>query len=117
MGFGRGKVTKKVTKGKAAQKTGTMVRLRPDPDVFTETVEFRKEILSERLHELSFLNKGVEIQLVDERDKSKDVYKANGGLVDFVKYLGQGKETVNRIVPIETKTGEGEVEIAMQWTS
>jgi len=117
MAFARGKVTKKLTKGKAAQKTGTMVRFWPDPDVFTETVEFRKEILSERLHELSFLNKGVEIQLVDERDKSKDVYKANGGLVDFVKYLGQGKETVNRIVPIETKTGEGEVEIAMQWTS
>ncbi|HJX06973.1 MAG TPA: DNA topoisomerase (ATP-hydrolyzing) subunit B [Actinomycetota bacterium] len=117
MAFARGKVTKKLTKGKAAQKTGTMVRFWPDPDVFTETVEFRKEILSERLHELSFLNKGVEIQLVDERDKSKDVYKANGGLVDFVKYLGQGKETVNRIIPVETKTGEGEVEIAMQWTS
>ncbi len=117
MAFARGKVTKKLTKGKAAQKTGTMVRFWPDPDVFTETLEFRKEILSERLHELSFLNKGVEIQLVDERDKSKDVYKANGGLVDFVKYLGQGKETVNRIIPVETKTGEGEVEIAMQWTS
>src|SRR4051812_46852861 len=117
MAFARGKVTKKLTKGKAAQKTGTMVRFWPDPDVFAETVEFRKEILSERLHELSFLNKGVEIQLVDERDKSKDVYKANGGLADFVKYLGQGKETVNRIIPVETKTGEGEVEIAMQWTS
>jgi len=117
MAFARGKVTKKLTKGKAAQKTGTLVRFWPDPEVFTETVEFRKEILAERLHELSFLNKGVEIQLVDERDKSKDVYKANGGLVDFVKYLGQGKETVNRIIPVETKTDDSEVEIAMQWTT
>ena len=117
MAFARGKVTKKLTKGKAAQKTGTLVRFWPDPEVFTETVEFRKEILAERLHELSFLNKGVEIQLVDERDKSKDVFKANGGLVDFVKYLGQGKETVNRIIPVETKTGDSEVEIAMQWTN
>jgi len=117
MAFARGKVTKKLTKGKAAQKTGTLVRFWPDPEVFTETVEFRKEILAERLHELSSLNKGVEIQLVDERDKSKDVYKANGGLVDFVKYLGQGKETVNRIIPVETKTGDSEVEIAMQWTT
>src|SRR3954463_11708129 len=107
MAFARGKVTKKLTKGKAAQKTGTMVRFWPDPDVFTENLEFRKEILSERLHELSFLNKGVEIQLVDERDKSKDVFKANGGHVDFVKYLGQGKETVNRIIPVETKTKLG----------
>jgi DNA gyrase subunit B len=117
MAFARGKVTKKLTKGKAAQKTGTLVRFWPDPEVFTETVEFRKEILAERLHELSFLNKGVEIQLVDERDKSKEVYKANGGLVDFVKYLGQGKETVNRIIPVETKTDDSEVEIAMQWTT
>jgi DNA gyrase subunit B len=117
MAFSRGKVTKKLTKGKAAQKTGTLIRFWPDPEVFTETTEFRKEILAERLHELSFLNKGVEIQLVDERDKSKEVYKANGGLVDFVKYLGQGKDTLNRIVPVEHKGDDGEVEIAMQWTN
>jgi DNA gyrase subunit B len=117
MAFARGKVTKKLTKGKAAQKTGTLIRFWPDPEVFTETTELRKEILAERLHELSFLNKGVEIQLVDERDKSKEVYKANGGLVDFVKYLGQGKDTLSRIVPVETKGDGGEVEIAMQWTN
>jgi DNA gyrase subunit B len=117
MAFARGKVTKKLTKGKAAQRTGTLIRFWPDPEVFTETTELRKEFLAERLHELSFLNKGVEIQLVDERDKSKEVYKATGGLVDFVKYLGQGKETINRIVPIETKGDGGEVEIAMQWTN
>jgi DNA gyrase subunit B len=117
MSFARGKVTKKLSKGKAAQKTGTLIRFWPDPEVFTETTEFRKEILAERLHELSFLNKGVEIQLVDERDKSKEVYRANGGLVDFVKYLGQGKDTVSRIIPVETKGEGGEVEIAMQWTN
>ena len=50
--------------------------------------------LAERLQELAFLNKGVEIQLVDERDGAKEVFKANGGLVDFVKYLAQGKDTV-----------------------
>ena len=109
--------TKKLTKGKAAQKTGTLIRFWPDPEIFTETVEFKKEILQERLHELSFLNKGVEIQLVDDRDGSKEVYKANGGLVDFVKYLGQGKETIARIIPVEYKGDDGEVEIAMQWTN
>ena len=117
MAFARGKVTKKLTKGKAAQKTGTLIRFWPDPDIFTETVEFKKEILQERLHELSFLNKGVEIQLVDDRDGSKEIYKANGGLVDFVKYLGQGKETIARIIPVEYKGDDGEVEIAMQWTN
>jgi DNA gyrase subunit B len=117
MAFARGKVTKKLTKGKAAQRTGTTVRFWPDPEIFTETLEFKKEILSERLLELSFLNKGVEIQLVDERDGSKEVFKANGGLVDFVKYLGQGKDTVTKIVPIEYKGDDGEVEIALQWTA
>ncbi len=117
MAFSRGKVTKKLTKGKAAHKTGTMVRFWPDPEIFTETVEFKKEILTERLHELSFLNKGVEIQLVDERDGSKEIHKATGGLVDFVKYLAEGKDSLNRIIPVEYKGDDGEVEIAMQWTN
>jgi DNA gyrase subunit B len=117
MAFARGKVTKKLTKGKAAQRTGTTVRFWPDPEIFTETLEFKKEILSERLLELSFLNKGVEIQLVDERDGSKEIFKANGGLVDFVKYLGQGKDNLSKIVPVEYKGDDGEVEIALQWTN
>jgi DNA gyrase subunit B len=116
MAFSRGKVTKKLAKGKATTKTGTAVRFWPDPEIFTETLEFRKEILAERLQELAFLNKGAEIVLVDERDKSKEVFKANGGLVDFVKYLAQGKDPVNRIIPIEYKGDDGEVEVAMQWT-
>jgi DNA gyrase subunit B len=117
MAFSRGKVTKKLVKGKATTKTGTAVRFWPDPEIFTETLEFRKEILAERLQELAFLNKGAEIVLVDERDKSKEVFKANGGLVDFVKYLAQGKDPVNRIIPIEYKGDDGEVEVAMQWTA
>ena len=117
MAFSRGKVTKKLTKGKATKKTGTRIRFWPDPEVFTETLVFERKILAERLQELAFLNKGVEIQLVDERDGAKDVFKANGGLVDFVKYLAQGKDTLHRIIPIELKGSDGEVEVAMQWTN
>jgi DNA gyrase subunit B len=116
MAFSRGKVTKKLTKGKATKKTGTKIRFWPDPEVFTETTVFERKILSERMQELAFLNKGVEIQVLDERDGAKDVFKANGGLVDFVKYLAQGKDTLHRIIPIEHKGEDGEVEVAMQWT-
>jgi DNA gyrase subunit B len=117
MAFSRGKVTKKLAKGKATTKTGTTIRFWPDPEVFDETLVFEKKILIERMRELAYLNKGVEIQLVDERDSSKEVFKASGGLVDFVKYLAQGKDAIHRIIPIETKGTGGEVEVAMQWTT
>ena len=117
MAFARGKVTRKLTKGKATRKTGTRIRFWPDPEVFTETLVFERKILAERLQELAFLNKGVEISIVDERDGAKEVFKANGGLVDFVKYLAQGKDALHRIIPIEQKATDGEVELAMQWTN
>jgi DNA gyrase subunit B len=118
MAFSRGKVTKKLTKGKATTKTGTMIRFWPDPEVFTETLEFKREILTERLQELAFLNKGVEIRLVDRRETPPhtDVFKATGGLVDFVKHLATGKDAITRVIAIEEKGADAEVELATQWT-
>jgi len=119
MAFSRGKVTKKLTKGKASTKSGTLVRFWPDPEIFVETLEFKREFLSERLQELAFLNRGVEIQLLDQRETPvhKDVFKANGGLVDFVKYLAEGREPLHRVVYLEAKEEGAEVEVALQWTS
>jgi DNA gyrase subunit B len=114
--YARGKPTMKLKKGRAIRKTGTTIRFWPDEEIFVEGIEFKREILIERLRELAFLNKGAEIQLADERDGTKEVFKANGGLVDFVKYLAQGKETLSKIIAIETKGDDAEVEIAMQWT-
>ena len=117
--YERGKPLGKLAKGKVTTKTGTRVRFWPDPEIFVETLEFRFETLAERLRELSFLNKGAEITLADEREvpTRKETFKANGGLVDFVKYLSQGKETINRIIDIDTKADDGEVELAMQWNT
>jgi len=119
MAFGRGKVTKKLTKGKGSSKTGTLIRFWPDPEIFTEGVEFESKILADRLKELAFLNKGVEIHLVDERVGSKEVFKATGGLVDFVRYLAEGREPLHRVVYFEAKEPDGtaEVEIALQWNN
>jgi DNA gyrase subunit B len=117
--FARGKVTKKLTKGKATTKTGTFVRFWPDPEVFTETLELKREILSERLRELAFLNKGVEIQLIDETEDPvhKDVFRATGGLVDFAKYLSESREPVHRVIYFEAKEEGSEVEVALQWNT
>ena len=117
--YERGKPLGKLVKGRASAKTGTRTQFWPDPEVFVETLEFRREILAERMRELAFLNKGVEIKLVDQREEPhhEDVFKASGGLVDFVKFLTQGKDTVNKIIGIDTKSDDGEVEVALQWNT
>jgi DNA gyrase subunit B len=117
--YARGRATTKLAKGKATKKTGTSIRFWPDPEIFVETREFRREVLVERLRELAFLNKGIEIQLIDEREDPlhREVFRATGGLVDFVKYLAGTKEVLHRVVAIEAKEEDAEVEIALQWNT
>ncbi|MDP9298424.1 MAG: DNA topoisomerase (ATP-hydrolyzing) subunit B [Actinomycetota bacterium] len=117
--YERGRATTKLVKGKATSKTGTVIRFWADPEIFTETLEFRRETLVERLRELAFLNKGIEITLVDEREEPvhKEVFKANGGLVDFVKYLAGSKDSLHKVIAVEAKEEDAEVEIALQWNN
>ena len=118
--FERGKAQEKVTKGKPVKKTGTTVSFWPDPDIFTETTTFEYEIISSRLRELAFLNRGIEIRLTDERtdDGRKDVFLYKGGLVDFIKHLNDKKEPMHaRIVEFGDVSDEAELEVAMQWTT
>ncbi|MCA1727751.1 MAG: DNA topoisomerase (ATP-hydrolyzing) subunit B [Actinobacteria bacterium] len=117
--FSRGKPLNKLTKGKPSKKTGTIVRFWPDAEIFEE-MEFKRETLAERLQELAFLTRGVEIAFVDDRDPSgwRKVYKAAGGLADFVKFLNQGKDVLHqRAIHIEAKRETAEVEVAMQWNT
>jgi DNA gyrase subunit B len=117
--YGRGRATTKLVKGKASTKTGTIIRFWPDREIFTETTEFKREILTERLRELAFLNAGLEIHLNDEREDPvhKDLYRYNGGLVDFVKYLNGSKEVVHKPIAITAAEIDAEVEVAMQWNA
>ena len=86
--------------------------------MFTDTTEFKRETLAESLQEASFLTKGVEIALVDEREKPpwRAVYKASGGLSDFVKHLSHGKTPLHpHIISFEGKREDSEIDVAMQW--
>ena len=86
---------------------GTIVTFWPDPAVFEET-EFRAQTLIERLREMAFLNKGLEIRFNDERTDpvTEQTFKSNGGIVDFVKHLNASKEPLfKRVVSFE-ETGE-----------
>ena len=82
-----------------SNETGTEVIFQPDADIF-DTVEFRFEFLANRMKELSFLNKGVKLILVDRRSKDtegeskREVYFSENGLVDFVNYLDQSRTSI-----------------------
>ncbi len=103
-----------------SQRTGTKVRFTPDPEIFS-VLEFHYDTLSQRLRELSFLNRGVHIKLTDERtDKSAD-FQYEGGIRSFVEHLSRNKTPLHPL-PVYLKdvrndgTGEETVEIALQWT-
>ncbi|MFN2544401.1 MAG: DNA topoisomerase (ATP-hydrolyzing) subunit B [Actinomycetota bacterium] len=124
--FGRGKTTVKLRKGKPSKRTGTTIRFWPDPLVGTgkqaegifEDVAFKREVLAERLQELSFLTRGVEITLLDERDGSKEVFKAAGGLADFVRHLAVGKDVLHtKPIHFEKQEEDAEAEVALQWNT
>ena len=118
--FARGKATSKLTKGKPSRKTGTIITFWPDPEIFVEGVEFDSRLLAERLQEHAFLTKGVEIQLIDEREAKpvKQVFKASGGIADFVKHLATGKDTIHtKVISMEARALDAEADIALQWTN
>jgi DNA gyrase subunit B len=94
---------------------GTSVRFRPSPSIFTN-INFVYDILAKRLRELSFLNSGVRIELIDERDNKGEVFEHRGGLQEFVKHLNRARTPVHESVfHFRTQEGPIGVEVAMQW--
>src|ERR1700761_5632248 len=97
------------------QERGTTIRFRPSATIFTN-IQFDYEILAKRLRELSFLNSGVRIDLIDERENKSDVFKHEGGLQAFVKHLNRSRTPVHESVFwFKTQEGPIAVEVAMQW--
>jgi DNA gyrase subunit B len=94
---------------------GTKVTFHPDPQIF-ETTVFSFDTLSQRLRELSFLNRGILISLEDERDGKKHRFQYEGGISSFVEHLNRNKETIPaRPIEIAGERDGVAVEIAMQW--
>ena len=117
--YERGKRKAALKRGKPTKKTGTIVTFWPDPEIFEE-VTFKREVLAERMREMSFLVRGVEIALWDEREDPpvKHVFRATGGIADFVKHLNQGKDVLHtKPIHFEAQKEGSEVEVAMQWNA
>ena len=112
-----------------AKKTGTRVTFWPDPTIFTDTVVYDYDTLAARFREMAFLNKGLKITLTDERSNTSaeisapaeeprtESFQYQGGIIDYVKYLNEGKETLNKPIYFEAESDEGSVEVVMQWTT
>src|SRR3954471_8984510 len=95
MGFVRGKTVKKLETIGKARATGTIVRFKPDPEIFT-VLEFHYTTLADRLRQLAFLNRGVTITIKDERDPPKsETFFAKGGLIQFVEWLNRNKKPLH----------------------
>jgi DNA gyrase subunit B len=109
----------KERKLKKGEGTGTAIRFKPDPEVFTETQELSFDTLSRRFRESAFLNKSLKIRLVDEHEEGREVaYQYDGGIRDFVAHINEAKDPVHKTVFYFHREEEvGDVEVAMQWNS
>ena len=128
MEFSRGKTTQKMKKIGDSKATGTTTTFWPDDEIF-ETTVYDYEILRNRLQETAFLNRNLKIVLRDERELAPrvDEFCYEGGIVDFVKFLNEGKEIpdgLKRPIYLSGKSEPdapteraGEVEVALQWNT
>lgn len=99
-----------------SDKQGTKVTFRPDREIF-ETIDFSFDTLSQRLRELSFLNRGLKITIEDEREKDKKhEFQYEGGIKSFVEYLNKRKEPLHTdVIYFDAVRDKVVVEVAMQW--
>lgn len=99
-----------------SKKTGTFVRFKPDPEIFTETVVFDYEVLARRFKETAFLTKEVKIVLEDERTGKKETFHYDGGIKSFVDELNKSKEPLHKdVVYLEDDKEGHNVQIAIQY--
>ena len=113
--YKRGKVLEDVKKIGESNETGTITYFKPDPEIFEE-LEFDFEVLSQRLRELAFLNKGIYIKLIDERDGNEEVFHYEGGIKSFVTYLNRNKLPIHEEpIYVEGIKDNISVEVALQY--
>ena len=122
--YSKGKPIEPVKEIGNSNKRGTLVTFTPDKEIFKEVTEFEYEILSNRMRELSFLNKGLTISITDNRKKDKDgnpiteTFLSKEGLSEFIQYLDKGRlPIISSIIKMEGEKNGIPVEVAMVYNS
>jgi DNA gyrase subunit B len=115
--FERGVTSQKLKRIGRAEGTGTFQLFKPDAEVF-ETLEFSWNTLEKRLRELAFLNRGLQIALIDERgdERKEKHYVYEGGIVSFVEWLNDNKDALTPVISTNGERDDVVVECALQWT-
>src|SRR5438105_3028140 len=114
--YERGKPTAPLKVTGKTKRRGTMITFKPDHEVF-ETREFSFDILAQRLREMAFLNKGLEISLKDERKEpaKEQVFRYKGGIVSFVEHLNEAKTPLHKPIYISVEKSDLILEVALQY--
>ena len=113
--YERGKTVSKLTVIGKSNSTGTKVTFKPDKTIFNK-IDFSYDILSQRLRELAFLNKGLKIKLTDERTDKEAVFEFAGGIVSFVEYLNKNKNPLhNKVIYFQKTQDDVILEGALQY--
>ena len=101
--------------GESSQ-SGTIITFKPDTQIFTETTEFKYDIIQNRLRELAFLNSNAKIILKDERSGAEDEFHYKGGIIEYVEYLNRKRNVVNqRPIIMAGEKDQVQVEVAFQY--
>lgn len=117
--FERGDVTQELSVIGETDKTGSTIRFKADPEIFTETTVYEYDILANRLRELAYLNRGLRIVISDDREEEvrTNTYYYEGGIKSYVEHLNKSKEPIHEPIFIEGEKDGISIEIAMQYNS
>ena len=121
--YSQGKPTTEVKEFGSSTDNGTTITFKPDAEIF-ETLEYKYDVLATRIRELAFLNKGLHLVLIDEREKDekgefrREEFMSEGGLSEFVAYLDEGKtKLIEKPIHVTGREDNVEVEVAIQYNT
>ena len=110
--FAQGKSTSKMERLEPTERTGTKTSFAPDKTIF-DNIDFNFDLLSQRLRELAFLNRGIRINIRDERTEKSHEFKYDGGIVSFIQFLNKSRTTLHRVQLAQQRVTPGSLASVM----